>query len=115
MMTREDEYFIHVNLHSKEKKKITLNNQDYNIMISSNMCRYIIIEDSDGKIYEYMEQNRNTKSEFAKRACKGERLTWKIPRDNTNGVGPRLGGWKLITDNDKPKQAEIVKTDIKLW
>lgn len=79
------------------------------------MCRFVIIQDVDGQMYEYMEQNPHTLSIYAKSAREGKKLTWRIPHSVTgdNNPGPRLTSkWKLITDNDEPIPEEVQKIPI---
>lgn len=77
---------IHEALHSPAKNHITINCQMYPIKKATNGCRSVSY---DGILW--MEQNKNKSSEYAKRAQKGEKITWGIR-------GVDMGSWILIDE-----------------
>jgi len=94
---------IHKALHS-ERFTLSLGTATYKIDKLANGCRSVIIHE-DGKDYEYVTQNPNTKSAFAQRAKNGERLTWKIPI--VDGLRT-TGQWVLITDKDEDTETKLM-------
>lgn len=93
---------IHRALHSG-RLTVSINDITYNIKTLSNGCRSVIVKQGKST-FEYVTQNPNTKSDFAQRAKKGERLTWRIPII----AGLRGSGkWVLITDKDEDLPVKI--------
>lgn len=94
---------IHKTLHS-DRFTLSLGKATYKVEKLANGCRSVIIEE-EGKQYEYVTQNPNTKSAFAERARNGEKLTWRIPVV----AGLRTSGsWILITDAEPEKEVKVI-------
>lgn len=71
---------IHYAIHSGAEKAV-INGQEYPVKIAGNNMRYIRYNDSDLGGVRIMQQNPHKNSEYAKRARRGETLSWVIPDD----------------------------------
>lgn len=90
---------IHRAIHDPAKKYVTVGVVRYPIEVSErNHCRYVDwVDPVTGQNIQFMEQNKRTKSRFAKSAKEGARITWGIPMTNGN----RSGKWIMVTDNSR--------------
>ncbi len=95
---KKDYVAIHKAIHNKDVDHVTLGVVRYPILVSHrNNCRYVEYHDVElGIDIQFMQQNKATKSEYAKRAKNGEALTWAIP---INVQDKHLSKWMLLTDN----------------
>jgi len=87
MYTTYDLIKIHNALHDQKKDRAIISGgRQFLIEKSRNGCRKV-------EVFDYgmlMQQNPKKSSSFARRARKGERLSWFIPSDDKD--------WRLITD-----------------
>lgn len=79
---------INTALHDPKITQIKINNQQVDIKIGTNDCRFIRWNNKT-----FMEQNKNKDSYYAKQARNGQEITW-VMKSSNNGNN----SWGLIID-----------------
>lgn len=81
---------IHQAIHDPNAKEVTVDGLVKPIrVLERNGCRYVDHWDPEDGAIRFMEQNKNSKSDYARRARSGEKITW-----GTRDRKP----WILVTD-----------------